>query len=85
MAAEVCWPERCDPSQRRRMQISKSWRLELRMAGKNVGTTLLSVVVAIGAFVASNIWSQSLHETVDRLAHATEAWNVAYNAVNEGN
>jgi len=55
------------------------------MTGKNVGTTLLSVVVAIGPFVASNIWSQSLHETVDRLAHATEAWNVAYNAVNEGN
>jgi hypothetical protein len=53
------------------------------MAGNNVGTTLLSVIVAIGAFVASNIWSQGLHETIDRLSRAMDTWNVAYNAVSE--
>lgn len=53
------------------------------MAGKNVGITLLGVVVAIGAFVASNIWAQSLHEKVDRITSATSEWNAAYNAVND--
>jgi hypothetical protein len=53
------------------------------MAGKNVGITLLGVVVAIGAFVASNIWAQSLHEKVDRITSATNEWNAAYNAVND--
>jgi len=53
------------------------------MAGKNVGITLLGVVVAIGAFVASNIWAQSLHEKVDRITNATNEWNAAYNAVND--
>jgi hypothetical protein len=53
------------------------------MAGKNVGITLLGVVVAIGAFVASNIWAQSLHEKVDRITRATNEWNAAYNAVND--
>jgi hypothetical protein len=53
------------------------------MAGKNVGITLLGVVVAIGAFVASNIWTQSLHEKVDRITSATNEWNATYNAVND--
>jgi len=38
---------------------------------------------AIGAFVASNIWAQSLHERVDRITNATNEWNAAYNAVND--
>jgi len=50
------------------------------MAVKNVGITLLGVVVAIGAFVASNIWAQSLHEKVDRITNATSEWVAAYNA-----
>ena len=50
------------------------------MAGKNVGMTLLGVMVAIGAFVASNIWAQSLHEKVDRITNATSEWVAAYNA-----
>jgi hypothetical protein len=53
------------------------------LAAKNVGITLLGVVVAIGAFVASNIWAQSLHENVDRLTNATNEWNAAYNSVND--
>lgn len=53
------------------------------MAGKNVGITLLGVVVAIGAFVASNIWAQNMHEKVDRIANATSEWDAAYNAVND--
>jgi hypothetical protein len=53
------------------------------MAAKNVGITLLGVVVAIGAFVASNILAQSLHEKVDRLTNATNEWNAAYTAVKD--
>lgn len=51
------------------------------MAGKNVGITLLGVVVAVGAFVASNIWATSLHDQVERLSRATDAWSAANKAV----
>jgi hypothetical protein len=53
------------------------------MAGKNVGITLLGVVVAIGAFVTSNIWAQNLQEKVDQITRATSEWDAAYNAVND--
>ena len=53
------------------------------MAGRNVGITLLGVVVAIGAFVASNIWAQSLHEKVDRITNTMNEWNAVYNDVND--
>ena len=56
---------------------------DFHMAGKNVGITLLCVVVAIGAFIAGNIWTTSLHDNVERITHATEAWSTAYNAVND--
>jgi hypothetical protein len=52
----------------------------LRLAGKNVGITLLGVV-AVGAFVASNIWTTGLHDKVELLAHATDAWSTADKAV----
>lgn len=51
------------------------------MAGKNVGITLIGVVVAVGAFVASNIWATSLRDKVERLNHATDAWSGADMAV----
>ena len=53
------------------------------MAGKNVGITLLGVVVAVGAIVAGNIWAESLHEKVERLTRATEAWRAAERAVSD--
>jgi hypothetical protein len=53
------------------------------MAVKNVGITLLGMVVAIGAFVASSIWAQSLHERLDRITNATKEWDAAYRAVND--
>ena len=52
------------------------------MAVKNVSITLLGVVVAVGAFVASNIWATSMHEKVERLTRATDAWSAADKAVN---
>jgi hypothetical protein len=53
------------------------------MAGKNVGITLLGVVVAVGAFVAGNIWAESLHEKMERLTHAIEAWSTTEKAVSD--
>lgn len=53
------------------------------MAGKNVGMTLFGVVVAIGAFVTSNIWATNLRDRGERLTHATEAWDAAYNTVSD--
>jgi hypothetical protein len=53
------------------------------VAVKNTGITLLGVVVAIAAFVAGTIWSASLHDKVDRITRATEAWSASYNAVND--
>jgi hypothetical protein len=53
------------------------------MALKNAGITLLGVVVAIGAFVAGTIWAQSLHDKVEGLGRAIDAWNAAYGSVSE--
>src|SRR5579862_8416754 len=51
------------------------------MVVKNVGITLLGVVVAVGAFVASNIWATSLHDKVERLTGSTDTWSTANKAV----
>lgn len=38
--------------------------------------------LAVGAFIASNIWATSLHDKVERLNRATDAWRAADKAVN---
>lgn len=51
------------------------------MAANNVGVVILGCLVGIGAILAGNIWSASLHDKVDRITHATDAWNNTYRGV----
>jgi hypothetical protein len=51
------------------------------MAGKNIGVTLLSVVVAVAAFVVSSISAQELTQKIEILDHARERWDDTSNSV----
>ena len=53
------------------------------MAGKNVGVTLLSVVVAVSAFVASSIWRENLQDRIVKAHDATQEWTQTYNSIND--
>jgi hypothetical protein len=52
------------------------------VVGKSVGITILSIVVAVAAFIVSNIWTQGLHEKVDLASRSTDSWTMTYNSVN---
>lgn len=45
------------------------------MAKKNIGITVFGVVVAIAAFITTNIWAQKLHEDVDSGRRAGNEWS----------